>query len=112
MAPPLPPGAAATQDWGQGQAGATGLWSVACQAAGSCVAAGSYKTAGGELGMAFATLSGGAWTAVQAPLPPAAKTTAQQGFINSVFCTGPGNCVAVGDYGPPGGSSQPLIETG
>ena len=109
--PPLPAGAAATQAWNTQQSVGTTLDAVACQAAGSCVAVGSYMSGSGTVDGSIDTLSGGTWTAVKAPLPPGAATTKQQASFYWVVCPAPGNCVVVGSYTAQDGSTQALVET-
>jgi hypothetical protein len=91
-----------------------GLVSVACTAPGSCVAAGSYDDTNKNTQAMIATESGGAWgqaseVALPAdalgvgPLEPAgaqcgAAACLQAASLDSVSCTSPGNCVAVGGY--------------
>jgi hypothetical protein len=110
VAPPLPDDAAATQDWKPKLA--TALDAVACPASGFCVAPAAYIAGSGAVDGAFDTLSGGTWTAAEAPLPAGAATSKQNAYFNWVICPAPGNCVAVGAYLAGNGSSQPLIETG
>ena len=90
----------------------TALDAVACPAAGSCVAPAAYVAGSGAVDVAFDTLSGGTWTAAEAPLPAGAATSKQNAYFNWVICPAPGDCVAVGAYTAGNGSSQPLIETG
>jgi hypothetical protein len=83
---PLPPKATGTE-----------LTGVSCSTAASCVAVGVYwdDRAGGH-GLLL-TLSGGAWKAAQAPVPPNAGT-----FTNAwafgASCSSPQSCVAVGFF--------------
>jgi hypothetical protein len=110
-AAPLPVGAPAKQD-------TTSLTSVACQAAGSCVAVGVYVSDSGGVAGAIDTLSGRTWTAARAPVPPGTLTTKGllgpfDVYFSSIACPAPGNCVAVGYYiGQNDNSYWPLIETG
>jgi hypothetical protein len=108
--PALPAEAATTQDWKPKLA--TALDAVACPSAGFCVAPAAYVAGSGAVDVAFDTLSGGTWTAAEAPLPAGAATSKQNAYFNWVICPAPGNCVAVGAYTAGNGSSQPLIETG
>jgi hypothetical protein len=104
---PLPAGAAANQtskDW------SAYLSAVACKAPGSCVALGTFL-AGGKIEGAIDTLSAGAWTAAQAPVPAGAATAKQWLYFYSAVCPAPGNCVAVGYFAAQDGSGQALIET-
>lgn len=107
-APPLPADARAPQK------GLTILDSLACQEVGHCVAVGSYQASSGAIDGAIDTLSGRAWTAAAAPLPPGAATTSQLVLISQVVCPAPGYCIGVGRYHPEAakdGNGQALIET-
>ena len=109
-AAPLPAGAAANQKWSQEQA--TSLSGVACRAAGYCVASASYVARSGAIEPVIDTLSGGAWTAADAPLPGGAATGAKQlAYLTLVACPAPGSCLTVGSYTAGGGGTQGLIET-
>ncbi len=108
--PPLPAGAPATQKWNPQQA-APALQAVACPAAGSCVAPGTYIAGNGAVDGSIDTLSGGTWTAARAPLPPGAATTKQGAAFGWAVCPSAGNCVAVGSYTTQAGGGQALIET-
>jgi hypothetical protein len=105
----LPAGAAANQKWSQSQL--TGLTSVACEAVGSCVAAGSYTVRNGAIEGMIDTLSGGTWTAARAPIPAGAAVAKQYVYFNSATCPASGDCIAVGGYKAQNGSAQGLIET-
>jgi hypothetical protein len=99
---PLPANAAS-------QPGTT-LSSMACPTAGSCTAVGGYTdTASIEQGL-IETLSGGTWTATEAPVPAKADSTQDVG-LNSVSCPAAGSCVAVGWYADTNDNKQGLIET-
>jgi hypothetical protein len=92
----LPSGAAL----GIGQQDAD-LSSVACPSAGNCVAVGNYADTGGGYQAMVATDVSGVWgPAEQLALPATAiaDASAQAADLLSVTCTGPGECVAVGDY--------------
>ncbi len=89
----------------------TGLDSVACQAVGRCVAVGSYQVGTEGFAGAIETLSGGAWTAAAAPLPPGATTTALHTSIWQVTCPAPGSCIGVGGYHSVQDTVTVLIET-
>lgn len=108
-ATPLPADATASQKWNLGAA--TGLTAVACQSAGACAAEGSYFARGGRFEGVIASLSGGTWTAVRAPLPAGAAAASQVIFFSSTVCPAPGSCFAVGAYKAANGSTQGLIET-
>lgn len=72
--------------------------SVACPAAGACVAVGSYESVGGEPEGLLLSEAAGNWTSsVQAPLPGGAGSDPNVN-LTSVSCASVGSCTAVGDY--------------
>jgi hypothetical protein len=80
------------------------LGDVSCPAAGSCVAVGTYNivsfvsfTTRGQGGL-IDTLSGGAWTDGEAPLPSSAQVP-HNIVLTAVRCSTPHACVAVGFNG-------------
>jgi hypothetical protein len=93
------------------------LDAVACPAAGSCVAVGEYHVgSSGEEGVVgdqqglIETLSGGTWTAQEAPLPAdAGSQTAVK--LDHLSCPAAGTCVAVSDYDDTGGEAQLVIDS-
>jgi len=92
---PLPAGAAPLS--ATATAGAT-LRSVACPAAGSCLAVGTYAKRGGNAAAALIdTLSAGKWTAAAAPLP-ADAAAGQFASLSGISCPAPGDCAAIGSY--------------
>jgi hypothetical protein len=105
----LPPGAAAT-------AGAqdASINSVTCTSLGNCVAVGNYYDTNGKddgQGM-LATETGGVWgpaSELTLPAGAASAASAQYVFLNSVTCTGPGSCVAVGSYEDSSGDEQAMV---
>jgi hypothetical protein len=91
----LPAGAPAT-----GHQTAT-LLSISCTSPGSCTASGYYEDMSGSEEAMTATEAGGVWARAKAlALPSDANTTAglQDALLDSVSCTSPGNCTAVGSY--------------
>jgi hypothetical protein len=108
-AAPLPANAAADQLWNPAQV--TGLTAVACQAAGTCEAEGSYIARGGAVDGEIDTLSGGRRTAVTAALPAGAAVAGQFAFFDAATCPTPRSCVAVGGYKTANGATAGLIET-
>ncbi len=86
------------------------LNSVSCASTGNCSAVGSYGDTSGNTQGVLLTETSGHWAAgVKATLPsPAANP---QVNINSVSCTSPGNCTAVGDYSDSSGNQQGLLLT-
>lgn len=109
-AAPLPPGAAATQKWNQ-QQDSPSLGAVACQAAGSCVALGSYTASNGIASAAVDAQSGGAWTAATAPPPYGSKASRLNVSFLGAVCPVPRSCVAVGTYTAQDDGGWPIIET-
>jgi hypothetical protein len=91
------------------------LQSIACSAPGTCVAVGGYGDKNGDSQALIETLSGGKWTAAEAPLPSdvvLVKTSnAVETFLSGVACPSVGFCVAVGDYPQRGGASAALSDT-
>ncbi len=80
-----------------------------CPVAGFCVVVGEYEgTDHSDHGL-IETLSGGAWSAATAPLPPAASNPLVE--LDAVSCATPASCVAVGEFTDPSGHEQGLIET-
>jgi Putative Ig domain len=85
------------------------LNSVNCTSQGNCVAVGNYTDTNGteNLQAMIATETDGVWgQAGKLTLPAGANTAAssQAAFLNSVNCTSPGDCVAVGGYNDSNGS--------
>lgn len=89
------------------------LASVACPSPGSCEAVGSYDDLDGP-GGGYALLessSNGPWSALQAPVPPNAKTNPPDAALDSVACISTGSCEAVGAYYEPSGQPTGLMES-
>lgn len=97
---PLPGNAAAVNP-------APELDSVACGAAGVCVAVGDYRDTDLAKEGLIETLSGGTWTATEAPLPSNAVSFLD---LESVSCGASGSCAAVGTYGDTS-NQDGLLET-
>ena len=72
------------------------LYSVACESATTCVAAGRYSTSSGTQGLIL-TGSGTSWTPAAAPVPANAVTPLQVG-LDSVTCPSTSWCVIAGSY--------------
>jgi hypothetical protein len=93
------------------------LSEVACPAQSSCVATGWYTDGSGDQQGLIETLSGGTWTATQAPLPDDARPTPLPSTglpatdLLVVRCAAAGDCVATGNYTNLSGGIQPLIDT-
>jgi hypothetical protein len=85
---------------------------TSCAVDGSCVAVGNYLTTGGGDASFVDTLSGGHWSALEAPLPSDAAGGSSAGaFLKSVDCVSAGSCVAVGSYRNTGGAEVGFIDT-
>lgn len=84
--------------------------SLACTAAGSCVAVGQYGYGSGTHDQALiATASNGKWARARtAALPANSAATPDAGFY-VVSCTGPGSCVAGGFYTDKASSDQLMV---
>ncbi len=92
------------------------LESVSCVSASFCVAAGSYTDTSGSTKGLLETLSDGAWTVEQTPLPADAAANPNVLFrsgplTNLVACPSASFCVAVGNYTDTSGSTEGLLET-
>jgi hypothetical protein len=88
---------------------------IACPAPGTCVTAGAYDEQNGDPLAFIDTLSGGRWTAMQAPLPAGAVPSAAKGGVSTqllgVGCPALGACVAVGLYTERGGAAAAFADT-
>ncbi len=89
---------------------AIALSTVACPAVGFCVITGHYVDGTGDQRALLETLTGGNWTATEAPLPANADTTYQDSALNDVTCPATGSCVAAGYYNVPAYRAG-LVET-
>lgn len=88
------------------------LFSVSCTADGGCTAVGQYEDDAGNIQALIDTLSGGTWTAVEAPLPTNAGVSVRQdNELDSVSCTAATACTAVGNYSESDGNIDALIDT-
>ena len=87
------------------------LNSVSCAAPGNCTAVGSYADAAHTDGGLLLRERDGSWdTGVEALLPANAAANPQV-MLNSVSCSLPGDCTAVGDYTDSSGNPQGLLLT-
>jgi len=90
------------------------LYQASCGSTTSCVAVGTYRDTDGHHAGVIDTLSGGTWTAIQAPQPADAGTDGDghaNSYLNDVVCTSPSSCVAVGAYTDNQGFTFGLIDT-
>jgi hypothetical protein len=84
----------------------SGLSSVSCARATSCVAVGESFNSAGNTHTLAETWNGTKWTLV----PSADKRPGQENELDSVSCTGATDCIAVGSYFARSGNNFPLIE--
>ena len=91
-----------------GQFGSFG--GLSCPAAGTCVAVSDYVDSSGNEQALIETLSGGTWTATEAPLPADASSD-PLAALGGVSCPSAGSCVAVGSYLDTAGAEEGLIDT-
>jgi hypothetical protein len=88
------------------------LASVSCASYGDCIAVGQYRDDNGIYEALIDTLSGGTWTATEAPLPPnAGSELTGDTELDSISCTTATDCTAVGNYSENGGAFDALIDT-
>jgi sugar lactone lactonase YvrE len=86
------------------------LLSTACTQAGGCVAVGYYLDSSNKQQPLIETETLGAWTPLEAPLPPDGSVSTYA-FLNDVVCPVAGSCVAVGSYRDTSNDLEGLIET-
>jgi hypothetical protein len=92
------------------------LQEISCSSPGNCTAVGTYSAARHRAGGLLLTQTDGTWaTGIPAPLP-ANHATRQitpytHIYLDSVSCSAPGNCTAVGDYVARGGHQRGLLLT-
>jgi hypothetical protein len=83
---------------------------VTCPAAGTCVAVSSYTDASGNQQGLIETMTGGTWTATEAPVPANAAADPLAG-LDGISCPSAGACVAVGGYFDSSVAQQGLVDT-
>ena len=87
---------------------------VSCPAVRFCVALGDYDAGPNQQGF-VETLSGGMWTATEAPLPSNAALSGNSGTplssLNAVTCRAAGSCVVMGQYIDTADVLEGVIET-
>jgi hypothetical protein len=104
----LPNGASTTA--GAQHAAALGL---SCTGPGNCVAGGYYRVPGNNTEAMVATEANGTWgQASELSLPAGANTASQHAELESVSCTGAGDCAGAGTYhDSTGDGAQPMVVT-
>ena len=73
------------------------LWEVSCPTPGSCLVPGEYENSSGYYLAEALTLSGGSWSAIDAPLPSDQSST-HDSYGRTVACYSPVACVLGGQY--------------
>jgi len=84
------------------------LNSVACPSTGACTVAGTYDNSSGDTRDLIGTLSGGTWSALDAPLPSGAPDITVSSF-GPVACASATVCDIAGEVGF-GGYGEPFID--
>lgn len=75
------------------------LGAVACTRSGFCEAVGSYQDSSGNVqSMALVRPAGGRWHPATEITAPASAAANPDALLTGITCTGPGTCVAVGNY--------------
>jgi hypothetical protein len=75
------------------------LFWVSCSSPGNCTAVGQFRDINEALQAFTMTSTGGVWTLAQpAVFPTLIQSTPLNSVFNSVSCTSPGNCTAVGQF--------------
>jgi hypothetical protein len=91
------------------------LTGISCTGPGTCVASGWYLDGNDKSLGLFEMLSGGTWTAAEAPLPadaaPSKETQQTNTILNNVACPALGSCVATGQYTNSSGAEEGLLDT-
>ncbi len=85
------------------------LSSVSCSAPGTCSAVGYYDDSLSNQEGILLSESGYTWSAGALPALPGNAASAQSTTLNSVACTGPGDCTAAGVYTDDAGNFQGLL---
>jgi hypothetical protein len=96
--------------------GSVNLQAVSCSSPGNCTAVGTYRRGAHTAAAVLLTETDGTWaTGIPAPLPANSATRqvtlATRVYLNSVSCSAPGDCTAVGDYVARGGHQEGLLLT-
>jgi len=81
---------------------------LACPSVGSCVVSGGYHDNTNQSQGLLLTLSGGAWTPEEAPLPGNANPVPNV-FIITAACAASGSCFAAGYYHDTSNNEEPLL---
>jgi hypothetical protein len=82
-----------------------------CSADGTCVLPGSFRATDGEQPGLIDTLSGGSWSAVEAPVPAGGTRGGLESNVPTSACAADGICVLPGRYLAAGGEEDEMIDT-
>ncbi len=91
------------------------LVSVACPAAGSCVARGEYSNEDGDREAMVAEETDGVWDPATAVELPANDEGESRSYLSGVACSAAGSCIGIGEYGDDSTRTQEAmvaVETG
>jgi hypothetical protein len=90
--------------------GAGAGFAMSCASPGNCDAVGAYTDRSKNLEPLILSEKAGSWAAgVEGKLPANAAKRKQTGVLNSVACTAPGTCSAVGGYFDKSGDSEAVL---
>jgi hypothetical protein len=87
-------------------ASSSSLDGVSCGSASACIAVGSDSDSEGSESALAETWNGESWTIQSVPLPPGSLG----GYLDSVSCSSPTSCTAVGNEADSANTPQPLAE--
>ena len=88
------------------------FYSVSCESAGNCAAAGMLYNAAGRYVAFTQTSTGGVWgTASPASFASGVQYTQENSYFNSVSCGSAGNCTAVGQFRNAAGGYEAFTQT-
>ena len=85
------------------------LATLACPAAVTCVAGGSYRDTNGDARALTASLDDGGWTASSLPLPAGASASPAIASVDAIACGAAGSCGAVGTYTDAAGVDRTMV---
>ncbi|HEY2354446.1 MAG TPA: PASTA domain-containing protein [Gaiellaceae bacterium] len=104
--------AALPADAAIGAAAAATIEAVSCSSPGNCSAVGGYVDGDEVARGLLLTETAGKWArGVEAVLPANADPTSHGPFLESISCSSPGNCAAIGGYTDNAGHLQGLLLT-
>lgn len=84
---------------------------ITCSSKRSCLVLGTYRDTSGATQGLIETMTNGAWTDLEAPLPSGAAPSPAVAIAPDAACSAAGACVIVGTYDDSAGSTEGLIDT-